>query len=81
MSDPSFRISETAALELIALVRDGRMTAATFTELLPLTVGRSSLSAKTISESTSAGGLENSSQKLETQEEWLGYSSTRSEGQ
>ncbi len=79
MNDQSFSISAKAASELIALVRDGAMTEETFMELRHLRINRSSLSAKTTSDSTSADGSQNSAQKLVTQEEWLGYSSTRSE--
>ena len=79
MKDQSFSISANAASELIALVLVGLMTEETFTELRPLIVDPSPSNAKTTPDSTSLDGSENSIPRFITQEEWLGYSSTRSE--
>lgn len=77
MNVPSLGISDKAALELIALVQDGAMTVETYTELLRLVVSHSSLSARTTPVYNWPDGSASYGPRLTTQEELLGYSSTR----
>ena len=79
MNVRSSRIYERLDLLSIGLALVGLTTVVTSTAYLIHTARRSSSSAKTTSVSISLDGSQNSSPRLVTQEEWLGYSSTKSE--
>ena len=75
MRDQSWTISGKAALELIGLGLAGQMTVETFTELAE-NLCHSPSNARTIEETTSPDGSENSTLRLPTMEEFLGQSYT-----
>ena len=63
----------------IGLALVGAMTVAISTAYVAQMARRSLSNVKTTSGSTSVGGSKNCTQKLQTQREWLGYSSTKDE--
>lgn len=77
MKDQSLTTFETWVFLLTALGLAGVTIVATFTVSLQQQVNRLRSNAKTTEKTHSPAGLKNSSVRLVTQEEWLGWSSTR----